>query len=102
MRYLQASLVVLSLSLYGCTTGQVWVISQSDAAGKIGYHGYLTGPNAKEAIASKIGCRPYELNEDLEKSREAAADKSAASQVPDASVEDWHEVSYSCVKASTP
>lgn len=97
-----AVLVLLSVSLFGCTTGQVWVISQSDAGGRVGYHGFLTGPNAKEAVASKIGCRPYELNEDVEKSREASSDHAEASKLPDASIEEWHEITYSCVKASAP
>lgn len=102
MTYFRPVGLVLVVSLFGCTSGQVWVISESDVGGKLGYYGFLAGPNAKDAIAEKIACRPYELNEDVEKSREAAGAKSDVSKVPDASIEDWHEVSYSCLKASTP
>ena len=94
MRLLFFSLFILAVS--GCTSGQVWVISQADNGGTIGYHGYLTGPQAKEAVASKIPCRPYELNEDVEKDREEGAD-AKASKLPDSSIEDWHEVKFTCV-----
>ena len=102
MRHLKVVLVLLTLSLLGCTSGQVWVISQSDVGGRLGYHGYPTGPLAKDAVASQIACRPYELNEDVEKSRDTVSDRGESSKVPDSSIEDWHEVSYSCVKAGTP